>query len=854
MNILSLLHSIRLDKLDERVTINDIRKGMLGKGHEFRVANNSRFWYRRNKNDLLDLLTNITTSDNKNVKQKMQKFNTDPYFETDDDHKRSLKPEELMNALEYEFSSVSVADEHAGNKSTGLSDQYEKMVLDNGVEIYAVYTPIANIQLAHSILHKQGDPAPTWCIASPSDASSMWNYYNLYQAELPCVFIVYKKGEPKKYEIKAYPDKCLAFKNKKIRLGNFIDELRDPSQTEKDISDTSLFDIMEISIITLENAIRHLMSTKKAEEFSAKYGKEMFNSLTDVHFLSGKERILELTKLAKNGMLSNFFSNVQPNEHEYFLNELKRYNTLTDEYYYYFNETLRDDIFLYLLKNKKIGKNSIDKLRELDLDEFKKVIPQIDPILYATALSYCHDGKKEYIEAVYDAAVINKNFNYNFIKRLYRLQPEFYHKHIKDIIKIILKSNSMTGEIAVDLFYNIHTFSEDEVLKIGEAVLSNRTGLPVFFGGIMRSPYKNLLPYFADKYLKFEKLDIKTVQILPEPWQQKGIEHLISEKKYSWEMLTNEFGISKDIKDYIFKKLIKLNALGMAPLTPYMLTVLSDTKYADKVVDIYIKDGDLITIGDFIELIDTSHGLTENNLIKITNIVDYNGKLYFDDIDYLLAELVERHFSTVYKFIENYLAKNNSMYAKMLASTIVNNEPEDSDLYKLAMKYIKGAEAKRKNNPDAVLNFIDSVATKIVNSLSRSYSQDNLKIFTEIYDRLSAIYDPHLNLVLTPDTILENIKKYRDLLEAWFDIVEDIYERGISIDKSVFEDRCVGIVSKIGLIIRNIYDKVIKNSKIDFLPDDIDPVKAMTSDKVFDFNPYKKCCAKILQELKNKYL
>lgn len=284
MNILSLLHSIRLDKLDERVTINDIRKGMLGKGHEFRVANNSRFWYRRNKNDLLDLLTNITTSDNKNVKQKMQKFNTNPYFETDDDHKRSLKPEELMNALEYEFSSVSVADEHASNKSTGLSDQYEKMVLDNGVEIYAVYTPVANIQLAHSILHKQGDPTPTWCIASPSDASSMWNHYHLYQAELPCVFIVYKKGEPQKYEIKAYPDKCLAFKNKKIRLGNFIDELRNPSQTEKDVSDTSLFDVMGISLITLENAIRHLMSTKKAEGFSAKYGKEMFDSLADVHF------------------------------------------------------------------------------------------------------------------------------------------------------------------------------------------------------------------------------------------------------------------------------------------------------------------------------------------------------------------------------------------------------------------------------------------------------------------------------------------------------------------------------------------------------------------------------------------
>ena len=570
--------------------------------------------------------------------------------------------------------------------------------------------------------------------------------------------------------------------------------------------------------------------------------------------MSGKERILELTKLAKNGMLSNFFSNVQPNEHEYFLNELKRYNTLTDEYYYYFNETLRDDIFLYLLKNKKIGKNSIDKLRELDLDEFKKVIPQIDPILYATALHYCHGGKEEYIEVVYDAAVINKNFDHDFINTLHSVDPKFYRKHIKDIIKITLKSNSMTGEIASNLFYNIHTFSEDEVLKIGEGVLSNRTGLPAFFGGMEQSPYKNLLPYFANKYLKSEKIDAKTVQSLPKPWQEKGFKRLLSEKKYSWEMLANNFDISEDIKDYVFEKLIKLSALGMVPLDLSTLLLLATTKYADRLVDIYIKSGDLITIDDFIGLIENKYTLTENNLIKITNIINYNGKLKLDDIDYLLTNLIESHFPTIYKFIENYLAKNNSDSASLLALTIVDNELTGSDLYKLAMKYIKGTKAKLKNNSDDALNFIDSVATKIVNSLSRSYSQDNLKLFTEIYDRLSAIYDPHLNEVMTPDTILENIKKYSELLGAWFDIVEDIYERGISIDKSVFEDRCVGIVSKMGPIIKNIYNNVIKNSDMDFLSYNINPVIAMTSYEVFDFNPYEKCCAKILQELKNKYL
>ena len=318
--------------ISEAVTLPQIRRGIIGKEKEIPVIDSDKEWYEGHKSEILSTLEKALNVDDKTLKIKLQKFDTDDFFTKD--KPRKLKIKNLLKSVRKNFISEVERMHQIEDKTIGIDTQYEMMKMENGVEVYAVYSPMANRYLTHNKLWVQGCFSPTWCIAS-SSANNYWNMYHLYEADFPSVFIVAQKKNsvynPIKYELKCNPYKSLQFKTGEISLKDWVDEWREPEQHEKIYNETSLFDSFNITVEDLENVIRKLLNTKKAEGFSKKYGKEMIDLYTEKIKSRDEDTKLEyLTKACKNGTFINFCDKIDKDDKEYFLDELIRYGTLTE--------------------------------------------------------------------------------------------------------------------------------------------------------------------------------------------------------------------------------------------------------------------------------------------------------------------------------------------------------------------------------------------------------------------------------------------------------------------------------------------------------------------------------------------
>ena len=341
--------------LTEAVTLPQIRRGILGKDHEYPVIDSDEEWYETRKKEILSTIEKALNVDDKTLKNKLQKFDTWDYFTND--KPRKLKIKELLGAVRKNFISQVERSRNTEEKTSGIEAQYEMISTEEGVEIYAVYTPMANRHLTHSKLWVQGCYSPSWCIAS-STANNYWNTYHLYEAEYPSVFIVAQKTgnryETEKYELKCDPHKSISFKEGKITLDEWVDEWRDPEQNEKTYEETSLFDYIDISVEELEDAIRELVNSKKSEGFSKKFGREMLKLYTE-KIKSGdeNEKMEYLTKACRNGTFINFFEDCDKDDIDYFLDELIRYETLTEIEVKKMELTNNKKAISNLIKNKR---------------------------------------------------------------------------------------------------------------------------------------------------------------------------------------------------------------------------------------------------------------------------------------------------------------------------------------------------------------------------------------------------------------------------------------------------------------------------------------------------------------------
>ena len=471
--------------LSESTPLTQIRKSVIGKGNPIRVGKEELNWFEKsqNKDRFIKLLNKILDNDSQNELKSLQSIDTDPYFEIDEEtKKRCFKPQTLYNALVFKIDAIKERKIYTNSKSDkSLESQYQKLALKNGIEVYDVYTPLANQQLSHKIL--KTETSPTWCIAS-SSANHYWSYYKLYNAEYPAVFIVARKlksgsYDDMKYELKCNPTKTSYFKNGHMTLSDFVDEWRNPLQTEKTVSETSLFKNFGIDENYLENAIRKLMNTSKAKGFSKKYGSDMRSKFTEKisNAKNAKERRQYLIRACQNGTFGDYMNLIKDyDEKLFYIERLKEYDGLFEYYFRQMSVTPSLKDLKYLIKTKRCTNSSLQWARnskEIDdksekNDLMLKILESMDDdVINWYSVELFGDNKKDAIDLI-----VNKGkFNPELYKRIREIRGD---KNCGKIYQNALKNNKINNEILWNMMYTnrvLNNYIEDEENRVSNDMI-----------------------------------------------------------------------------------------------------------------------------------------------------------------------------------------------------------------------------------------------------------------------------------------------------------------------------------------------------------------------------------------------
>ena len=483
VDIQRFINSIKL--LSESTPLTQIRKSVMGKGNPMRISKAEEDWFNKsqNKERFIKLMSKILNNDAKNEFKSLQSIDTDPYFEIDEESKkRSFKPHSLFDALSLKMDAIKEKKIFTNSKSDkSIEAQYQKLALKSGVELYAVYTPLANQHLTHKIL--KTETAPTWCIAS-SSANHYWSYYKLYNAEYPAVFIVARKlksgaYDDMKYELKCDPSKTSLFKNGDMSLSDFVDEWRNPLQTEKTISQTSLFKNFGIDEKYLENAIRKLMNSTKAKGFSKKYGSEMREKFTNKisNTKNERERRQYLIRACQNGTFGDYMNLIKDyDEKLFYIERLKEYDGLFEYYFRQMGVTPSLKDLKYLIKTKRCTNSSLQWARHnkeiTDESEKNDLMLKIlesmdDEVVNWYSVELFGDNKKDAIDLI-----VNKGkFNPELYKRIKELRGD---KNCGKIYQNALKNNKINNAILWDMMYTnrvLNNYIEDEENRVSDDMI-----------------------------------------------------------------------------------------------------------------------------------------------------------------------------------------------------------------------------------------------------------------------------------------------------------------------------------------------------------------------------------------------
>lgn len=460
----------RFKIITEAVTLPQIRRGIVGKEKEFPVIESDKEWYEDHKSEILSTLEKVLNVDDKTLKIKLQKFDTDDFFTND--KPRKLKVKEFVKSLRRNFVSQVERGRNSEDKSRSIEAQYEMMEMKNGVEVYAVYTPMANRYLTHTKLHVEGCFRPTWCIAS-STANNFWNTYHLYDTDFPSVFIVCQKKNgvynPIKYELKCDPFNSLDFDDGDIDLKEWVDEWRNPGQEEENYEDTSLFDEFDISCEDLENTIRKLINTVKASSFSEKYGRKMINRY-GVKIRKGDEdeKMQYLVKACKNGTITNFKNNIDVKEMgDFLLDELIRYNNLTEYELETFGWIKNKNAFLNIIKNKRCSIKSLNWANNYySEDMIKKVYLSLPEEVLLD------DNEKDVIFSnIKEIPEIRKHFiKFLLTKNKFDIFDDMSDEEIPQYVHMLLERGEMNNAI---LYHVLHIDDKKLIEDCVECLISN---------------------------------------------------------------------------------------------------------------------------------------------------------------------------------------------------------------------------------------------------------------------------------------------------------------------------------------------------------------------------------------------
>ncbi len=498
--------------LNEAMSLNDLRKKIIqdekGEGKSLKISKKEQKWYDENKNHLIKNLNLVVGKDKEDDLKSLTSFDTTPYF-----FNKELTPKSLSDDLGRKISAVRQRVAYSiANGDNSISNQYEMMEMKNGVEVYAVYTPIANVTLTHKILRTETQPS--WCIAS-SSAPYYWSYYKLYNAYCPAVFIVAQKlpdgtYNDLKYELKCNPNKTWDFATYDwITLPKLVDEWRNPIQSERTYKETSPFKNFDITLQELTNTIRELMKTDKAKSFSENFGMDMLLKFKNKikNNKNNEERIEFLIKACQSGLLNKFYKQIKKDEREFFIDRLIEYNTLFENDVENLEQKSNKKAILNLAKNKRC--TSIYSLKwaieNFEEDVVKKVIFSLEePRLNSGTLDMLWKNKLEESASIIMRTVLADkiSFDYDILEPILFYKKEEYLKPVLKLLKKHNKINEKTLEILLKYKKGQYTKS---ILKI----LENKKELNVAtLNALIKSKKLKYVPEVIEKMAEKKDVDV----------------------------------------------------------------------------------------------------------------------------------------------------------------------------------------------------------------------------------------------------------------------------------------------------------------------------------------------------------
>lgn len=417
MKIIEVRHFVNaLKMINEEVTLSQIRKGLLGKDHHYPIKDED--WLESNKKEFMKLLDmSVGNETDKNLSSKMRKWKTDNYFTKD--KPRRLDAERLYKDLQYKYATeIGKLNYKASRGSDTMTNQYEMKKIGDDVEVYAVYTPEANVYLAHTKLRTK--TVPGWCIAS-SSANHYWNdSYRLSDSDYPSVYIVAQKKNGTyndwKYELACNPDSTKKFAEGKMGLEDLIDEWRDPLQNEEEMDETSLFKRFKITEKQLEETIRSLMLSEKGKKYAENYSNKYFKEIEDrLRKCSNVERIEILVNACKMGNIIRYKKFIKPEEKNFILRRLIDFNNLFENVIDELEIKITEEIVDNLIKNKRCTMDTAWNVKE-ELNGDEKLLMKIFDVI----------PPENYEAATYDifVPILDKNRREKLIK--YTREKKYY--------------------------------------------------------------------------------------------------------------------------------------------------------------------------------------------------------------------------------------------------------------------------------------------------------------------------------------------------------------------------------------------------------------------------------------------
>ena len=597
-----------LKNLNEGISLAELRKKII-KG-EVKASSEQSDWYddEKNKDSLISTIGRVVGPNaDKELNLKLRSIDTDDYYK-----KGVIKPKSLRDDLKYKILTLKARDEY-NNSNITLEDQYEMVKIGNRIELYSVFTPKANTYLSFNLL--KSNQIPTWCIASPSTANKFWGEYNLWKSEYPAVFIIVKRGKTMikkkdengnfvldekgknvmeevtnlKYEIRLNINEIEHFLEDYVTLNDVIAEIRDAHQHEREYTESSFYDYMDLTESDFDSAMRKLLTSKKVNTFSKRFGKNSYESIySEVKSKDDETRQMALLKACQMGWLNDVWKDVMDDEVDFIIDNLITYGTLNEDTLMLFDRKYSNATLEKAIKFCIKGKRCTNYILELcigynKLQYIKDVFYSIPKKNYSwhTLEFLIKTDERECIEYLIDFLANKKDDHDHYICLGILKRNQNYFERYLDIL---LKHNNCPVNILTVVVENA---SDRYIKKVLDVFIKDENNGAETFWTLYKNNKVSLAHYLAKENIKRFGLDSYDLNVFlvynDEEMIKLAVKSIIDNGYGNADTMESLIKIGrKDMADEIFEGILR-GKVSIGTIAAY--THFEDKSYFERMLN-----------------------------------------------------------------------------------------------------------------------------------------------------------------------------------------------------------------------------------------------------------------------------